>query len=53
MKSPEELGLSAKVMEQGWKSLTSKESGRIGGLVTRRKREMKEAARFDKPEEGM
>ena len=49
----EELGLSAKVMEQGWKSLTSKESGRIGGLVTRRKREMKEAARFDKPEEGM
>ena len=30
----EELGLLDKVMEQGWRSLTSKETGRIGGLVT-------------------
>ncbi len=37
----EELGLGDKVLEQGWKSLTSKESGRIGGLVTKRKRELK------------
>ena len=35
-----ELGLADKVIEGGWRSLTSKESGRIGGLVTKRKREM-------------
>ena len=35
----EELGLLDRVMTEGWKSLTSKETGRIGGLVTRRKRE--------------
>lgn len=34
-----ELGLADKVIENGWRSLTSKESGRIGGLVTKRKRE--------------
>lgn len=39
-----ELGLSDKVLEHGWKSLTSKESGRIGGLVTKKKREMKREA---------
>ena len=36
----EELGLGDKVLESGWKSLTSKESGRIGGMITKRKREM-------------
>ena len=34
----EELGLLDRVMNGGWKSLTSKETGRIGGLVTKRKR---------------
>ena len=34
-----ELGLADKVIEHGWRSLTSKESGRIGGMVTKRKRE--------------
>lgn len=34
----EELGLLDKVKEQGWKSLSSKETGRIGGLITKRKR---------------
>ena len=34
-----ELGLADKVIEHGWRSLTSRESGRIGGLVTKRKRE--------------
>lgn len=38
----EELGLLDRVMEEGWKSLTSKETGRIGGMVTRRKREEKQ-----------
>lgn len=35
-----ELGLADKVIAGGWRSLTSKESGRIGGMVTKRKREM-------------
>lgn len=35
----EELGLLDKVKEQGWKSLTSKESGKIGGLIAKRKRD--------------
>ena len=34
----EELGLLDRVMEGGWKSLTSKETGRIGGLITKRKK---------------
>ena len=38
----EELGLLYKVLEQGWKSLTSKETGRIGGMVTKRKRSGKD-----------
>lgn len=36
----EELGLLDKVLNEGWRSLTSKESGRIGGLITKRKREL-------------
>jgi len=28
-------------MQDGWKSLTSKETGRIGGMVTGRRREIK------------
>lgn len=38
----EELGLLDKVLEGGWRSLTSKETGRIGGMMTKRKRETKE-----------
>ena len=38
----EELGLLDKVNETGWKSLTSKESGRIGGILARRKKAEKE-----------
>ncbi|NLC67496.1 MAG: small, acid-soluble spore protein, alpha/beta type [Clostridiaceae bacterium] len=33
-----ELGLLEKIMLNGWKSLTAKETGRIGGLITKRKR---------------
>lgn len=36
----EELGLLDKVMKEGWRSLTSKETGKIGGLVTKKRREM-------------
>lgn len=38
----EELGYLDKVMTSGWKSLTAKESGRIGGIMTKRKRESKQ-----------
>lgn len=38
----EELGLLDKVMEQGWKSLSSKETGRIGGLIRKKNREYAE-----------
>jgi len=34
----EELGLLDKVNSTGWKSLTAKESGRIGGIMTKRRR---------------
>lgn len=39
-----ELGLFDKVLEHGWKSLSAKETGRIGGLMTKRKKEMKAEA---------
>ena len=35
----EELGLLDKVLSQGWKSLTSKETGRIGGLGTKKRKQ--------------
>ena len=36
-----ELGLADKVVAGGWRSLTAKESGRIGGLMTKKKRELR------------
>ena len=35
----EELGLLDQVLQNGWKSLSSKETGRIGGLITKKRRE--------------
>jgi len=40
----EELGLLDQVLENGWKSLSAKETGRIGGMMTKRKKQMKEDA---------
>lgn len=34
----EEIGVFDKVIEKGWKSLSSRESGKIGGMLTSRKR---------------
>ena len=34
----EELGLLDRVMTEGWRSLSSKETGRIGGLLAKRRR---------------
>jgi small acid-soluble spore protein F (minor alpha/beta-type SASP) len=36
-----ELGLQEKVEKLGWSSLTAEETGRIGGIMTRRKKELK------------
>lgn len=36
----EELGLLDRVLTDGWKALTSKETGRIGGLMTKKRREL-------------
>jgi hypothetical protein len=36
-----ELGLLEKVRQHGWSSLTAKETGRIGGLLNRRKQQEK------------
>lgn len=38
----EELGLLDRVLEDGWRSLSSKETGRIGGIITKRKRMQKQ-----------
>ena len=42
----EELGLMDKVRRTGWKSLTAKESGRIGGLMNKRNRERRQENRL-------
>lgn len=39
----EELGLLDKVRENGWRALSSKETGRIGGMVSRRKKALEAA----------
>ena len=36
----EELGLSEKVDKYGWGGLSAQETGRIGGIMTRRKKEL-------------
>lgn len=38
----EELGLADKVKQYGWSGLTSSETGKIGGIMTRRNRERRE-----------
>lgn len=37
----EELGLIEKIIEGGWSALTSKESGKVGGILQARKRKSK------------
>lgn len=39
-----ELGLLDQVVATGWKSLSAKETGRIGGLMTKRKKQLKNKA---------
>ncbi|GKX66081.1 alpha/beta-type small acid-soluble spore protein [Inconstantimicrobium mannanitabidum] len=37
----EELGLKDKVDELGWGGLSAEETGRIGGIMTKRKKDLK------------
>ncbi|MDI9495181.1 MAG: small, acid-soluble spore protein, alpha/beta type [Bacillota bacterium] len=41
MEIAEELGLTEKVEKLGWGGLTAKETGRIGGLMTAKKKKRK------------
>lgn len=38
----EELGLTEKVKQYGWSGLTAGETGRIGGIMTRRNKDRRE-----------
>ncbi|HLR20925.1 MAG TPA: small, acid-soluble spore protein, alpha/beta type [Tissierellaceae bacterium] len=42
MEIAEELGLMDKIDQDGWGGLTAKESGKIGGIMTSRKRKEQE-----------
>lgn len=39
----EELGLLDKVREGGWKALSSKETGKIGGMISRRRKALEKS----------
>ena len=38
----EELGLLDRVLQDGWKSLSAKETGKIGGIMTKKMRKKQE-----------
>ena len=44
----EELGLLDKITENGWKGLRSRESGRIGGIMGKRKRAQMQEGKNEK-----
>ncbi|MEG0873931.1 MAG: small, acid-soluble spore protein, alpha/beta type [Clostridiales bacterium] len=44
----EELGLLDKVRAVGWASLTAKETGKMGGILTQRKKQLKKSAEESK-----
>ncbi|MCD8362401.1 MAG: alpha/beta-type small acid-soluble spore protein [Lachnospiraceae bacterium] len=46
----EELGLLAKVREGGWKALSARETGRIGGILSRRKKALENSMRREEQE---
>ena len=41
----QEIGVFDKVLACGWRSLSAKESGKIGGLMTKRRKELDKEAR--------
>lgn len=47
-----ELGLLDKVSERGWAGLTAKEAGRIGGILTSRKKQKMKMMEEQNKEDG-
>lgn len=47
-----QLGLTEKVKKYGWGGLTAAETGRIGGIITTRKKAQKSAVNLNKSIEG-
>ena len=47
----EELGLLDRVVEGGWRSLAAKETGRIGGLMNRKRKEQKDRMQKEEKEQ--
>ena len=43
-----ELGLFDRVMNEGWGSLSARETGKIGGIVAKRRKEKKEVRDTEK-----
>lgn len=41
----QEIGVFDKVLQSGWRSLSAKESGKIGGLMTKRQKELNKEAK--------
>lgn len=50
----QELGLYDKVVREGWKALSARETGKIGGMITKKKRELKkkEEKSYESTDEG-
>lgn len=46
-----ELGLFSKVVKEGWKSLTARESGKIGGIMAAKKGKKLQKESNDRKEE--
>ncbi|RKD32432.1 small, acid-soluble spore protein, alpha/beta type [Thermohalobacter berrensis] len=45
-----ELGLLDKIKKVGWGGLSAKETGKIGGMITVRKKEKKKSKKVEKAE---
>ena len=48
MKEKRKESIIMPAMQDGWKSLTSKETGKIGGLITKKKRQTGNNKKNDK-----
>lgn len=46
-----EIGVFDEVLKNGWKSLSAKDTGKIGGLMTKRKREINKEALINSNQE--
>ena len=49
----QELGLLDQVLEEGWKTLSAKETGRIGGIMNRRRKQKEKEGGISQEKEQM